>query len=126
MTLRNLFIVNAVISLVFGVAAVLAPALLLSTYGVTLSPAGILVTRLLGAAFLGICVLTWFARDAADSEARRAIVLGLFVENAVGFIVALLGQLAGLANPLGWSIVAIYLLLALGYGYFQFVKPAAS
>jgi len=126
MTLGNLFIVNAVISLVFGVASVLTPALLMSFYGITLSPAGILVARLLGATFLGICVLTWFARNAADSDARQAIVLALFVENAVGFIVALLGQLAGLANPFGWSIVAIYLLLALGYGYFQFLKPGAS
>ena len=126
MKLRNLFIVNAVISLVFGVASVLAPALLLSLYGITLSPAGIVVTRLLGAAFLGICVLTWLARDAPDSEARRAIVLGLFVENAIGFIVALLGQLAGVPNVLGWSIVVIYLLLALGYGYFQFLKPSGS
>jgi len=126
MTLRNLLIVNAVIALVFGVASVLAPALLLSTYGITLSPAGILVARLMGAAFLGICVLTWLARDAPDSEARRAIVLALFVENAIGFIVALLGQLAGLANPFAWSIVVIYLLLALGYGYFQFLKPGAS
>lgn len=126
MTLGNLFVVNAVISLVFGVASVLAPALLLSTYGITLSPAGILVARLLGATFLGICVLTWFARDAADSVARQAIVLGLFVENAIGFIVALLGQLAGVPNAFGWSIVAIYLLLALGYGYFQFLKPGAS
>lgn len=126
MTLRNLFIVNAVIALIFGAAAVLAPALLMSFYGITLSPPGILVARLLGATFLGICVLTWFARDAADSEARQAIVLALFVENAIGFVAALLGQLAGVANTLGWSIVAIYLLLGLGYGYFQFLKPTGS
>ena len=126
MTLGNLFIINAVISLVFGVAAVLAPALLMSFYGITLSPAGIVVTRLFGAALLSHCALTWLARDAPDSEARRAIVLALLIADVIGFIVALLGQLAGLANPFGWSIVAIYLLLALGYGYFQFLKPTGS
>ncbi len=122
MTLRNLFIVNAVLSLVFGVALVLAPASLASFYGGTLSEDGIYVARLLGAAFLGICVLTTFARNATDTDARRAIVLAYFIANAIGFIVALLDQLAR-PDVLGWSIVVIYLLLALGYGYFQFVKP---
>lgn len=126
MTLRNLFIVNAVLAFVFGVAFVLVTTQLVSLYGGTLNPAGIIVARLLGATLLGISVFTWFARDAEDSEARRGIVLGQFVHTAIGFIVLLVGQLSGLMNPLGWSIVAIYLLLALGYGYFQFVKPGAS
>lgn len=126
MKLRNLFIVNAVLALVFGAWLVLAPASLVSLYGGTLSEAGILVARLCGAAFLGICVLTWSARNATDSDVRRAIVLAYFIANAIGFVVALLGQLAGVPNALGWSIVAIYLLLALGYGYFQFLKSSAS
>ena len=126
MKLRNLFIVNAVISFVFGIATVLVPTMLLSLYGITLSEAGIVVTRLYGAALLSHCLLTWLARDVPHSEARRAIVPALFVSDIIGFIVGLLGQLAGVANPLGWSVPVIYVLLALGYGYFQFVKPPAS
>ncbi len=53
-------------------------------------------------------------------------MLALFVGNAVGFIVAFMGQLAGVVNALGWLSVAIYLVLALGYGYFQFLKPSAA
>jgi len=126
MTLRNLFIVNAVIALCFGASFVLAPALALSMYGVTVSAAGILVARFLGATLLGICVFTWSARNPEDSEARRGIVLGQFIHTAIGFILSLLGQLAGLMNPLGWSVVAIYLLLGLGYGYFLLVGPSTS
>lgn len=126
MTLRNLFIVNAVIALGFGASFVLAPALTLSLYGVTVSAAGIVLARLLGAMLLGIGLFTWFARDPEDSGARRGIVLGQFLHTAIGFIVLLLAQLSGLMNLFGWSIVVIYLLLALGYGYFQFVKPGAS
>lgn len=70
-------------------------------------------------------VFGWFARDAGESKARQAIVIALFVGDVLGFIVALLGQLSGVVNALGWSTVALYLLLALGYGYFQFVKPSA-
>jgi hypothetical protein len=42
----------------------------------------------------------------------------------VGFIVSLMGTLSGATNAMGWSAVVIYLLLALGFAYFQFVAPA--
>ena len=80
--------------------------------------------RLLGVAFVELAAVTWLARNANDSTARRAIVLAFLIGNTVGFVVALIGQLNNVIGVLGWSSVAIHLLLALGYGYFQFVKPA--
>ena len=45
--------------------------------------------------------------------------------HARGIVVeAELGQLGGVVNTMGWSTVAIYLLLALGFAYFQFMKPS--
>jgi len=119
-------VINAIVAFLFGLSFVFVAGTLLSFYGITLSPGGLVVARLFGAALLGYAVLTWFARKAEESEARRAIVLALFIGDAVGFIMALLGQLSGAVNALGWSTVAIYLLLALGFGYFQFVKPSAT
>jgi hypothetical protein len=101
---------------------VLIPGTLLSLYGITVNDAGILLARLFGAAFLGFTVLNWSARNAADDPARRGIVLANLLMDAIGFVVTLLGQLAGLANALGWSSVALYLLFSLGFAYFQFVK----
>ena len=128
MKLKYVFIANAVISLGFGGSLVLASSQLASLFGVNveLTQAGIALNRLFGAAIVGYGLLTWLARNTADSEARRAIVLALFVTHAIGFILAVLAQLAGMASALGWLIVAMYLLLALGYGYFQFAKPGAS
>lgn len=126
MKFSNLMIIKAIVCLVFGILLVLVPAILLSLYGITLGPGGIFMARLYGASLVGNLMLSWFARNAADSEARQAIVLDLFVYDAIGFVVALLAQLSGLMNVLGWSIVAIYLLLTLGYGYFQFLKPSGS
>jgi len=40
-------------------------------------------------------------------------------------VIALVGQLSGLFNALGWSTVAIYLLLGVGYGYFH-ARPSAA
>jgi len=37
-----------------------------------------------------------------------------------------MAQLKGVVNSLGWSTVAIYLLLALGFAYFHFAKPSEA
>ena len=34
--------------------------------------------------------------------------------------------MSGAMNALGWLVVGLYLLLGLGYGYFQFVKPGTA
>ena len=123
MKLSNLLMVAAVIAAVFGVAFVVASGPLLSIYGITLDKAGTLVAQLFGALLIGMAVLNWFARNVTDPAARQAVVLGNLSGDIVGFVVILLGQLAGIANGLGWSNVAIYLLLALGFAYVQFMQP---
>lgn len=126
MKLSTLMVVKAIVCLGFGILLVAIPGLLMSLYGVTLGEGGILMARLYGASLLGNLMLTWFSRNDPGSEALRAAVLGLFVYDAVGLIVAVAAMLSGIMNPLGWSIVAIYLLFTVGYGYFQFVKPSES
>jgi hypothetical protein len=118
MRISYLFLVVAVLSLIYGVGFVLLPEQLLSIYGITTDAGGLLFVRLFGATLIGFGVLAWFVRNADTSEARRAIVLALFALNAVSFFVLLLAQLAGTVNGLGWVNIAIYLLLALGFGYF--------
>jgi hypothetical protein len=126
MKLSTMFIIYAVISAIFGLTFIFMPQTALALYGITLSPGGILIVRLFGAALLEFALLSWLVRNAGDSEARKAIILAVFVGEVVGFIVALVGQLSGEVNALGWSTVAIYLLLALGFGYFQFKKPSTA
>ena len=99
---------------------------LLAIYGITVDAQFALVGQLFGAALLGYALLTWTARNAAPSDARGAIVLALFVSDAIAFVIALIAQLRNVVNQVGWSTVAIYLLLALGFGYFQFKKPASE
>lgn len=126
MKLRNLSTVAAVVSILLGLGLVLVPGRLASPYGLELDEAGLMVLRLLGAAFLGYAVLNWFARNAEQSKARQAIILAQFVGNAMAFIAALANQLSGVPNAVGWVAVVAYLLFALGFGYFQFVKPSAA
>ena len=126
MRLNVLLLVAAVIAGVFGVAFVVASGPLLSVYGVTLDKAGTLVAQLFGASLIGVAVLNWLARNVTDPDARRAVVVANLTQDGVGFVVILIGQLAGIPNALGWSNVAIYLLLALAFGYVQFMQPRDS
>jgi hypothetical protein len=125
MKLSNFLVVKAVISLAFGIAFALVPAAVMSLYGVTLDLGGAFMARFLGACLIGIGLICWIDRN-ADPQVLQGITLALCIGDTVGFIVALLGQLSGLANALGWVNVVIWLLLALGLGYFRFLKPSAS
>ena len=126
MKLSTLLVIDGVVGIAFGIAFVLAPAQLLSAYGTTLDAAGLFMARLFGAALIQIGGLALLARNVADVGAQRAIVLAYLIALVIGFVVALQGQLAGISNALGWSTVVIYLLLALGFGYFQFAKLRVS
>ena len=126
MKLRNLMVIKAIVCLGFGILLLAIPGLLMSLYGVTLQEGGIFMARLYGASLVGNLILTWFSRNDPGSEALRAAVMGLFFYDAIGLIVAVVAMLSGIMNPLGWSVVAIYLFLTAGYGYFWFVKPSES
>lgn len=114
---KTLFIANAVVSLPFGIGSVLAPHLFLSLFGATLGPAGAYMMQFAGAWLIGIGLLTWFTRAAADSEAGRGIALALLVAYLVALVVSVLGQLAGVLNLLGWMPVAIQVFFVVGLGY---------
>ena len=124
MKLSYLMVANAVVNMIFGIAFVLVPGLVLGVYGVMAMERP--VEQLLGVELIGFAVLNWFARNATGGETLRAILLANFVANALGFIVTLLLSLSGVPNALVWSAVVIPLLFALGFGYFLFIKRSAS
>jgi len=118
MNFKTLMVIKAVVCLGFGPLLLFVPGPLLTLLGSSFGPGAALTAREYGAALLGNLMLTWFARKAEESVARRAIVLDLFVYDAIAFVAVLLIQLSGGLNLLGWGIVAIYLFFTLGFGYF--------
>ena len=123
MKLKTLFVITAVISIVFGVGFYLLPAQVVSTFGVTASEAHQHMTRNFGSALVAIGAMSWAAREATDSKARRAIILALFTYFTLGSISILLFQLTGIPNINGWGTFAFHVPLALAFGYYLFTKP---
>jgi hypothetical protein len=96
--------------------------MILALYGVSQGTDEIFLARLFGAALIGIGLLTWFARNIPDSETQQAITLSMLVYDIIGVIVAAHGTVSGVMNAVGWTGVAVFSFLALGYAYFQFTR----
>jgi hypothetical protein len=124
MSLRNLFLINMFVALIFSLALLLGPNILLEKFGMKTGPSENLMAQFFGAALVVPALLSWFAKDFNESGAQKSVTVSFFLFNAIGFVVALLGTLAEAMKSSGWTVVVIFLALAFGYGYFLFMKPS--
>jgi hypothetical protein len=126
MTRRRLFVLNGVIAGGYGVALLLATGPILDVYGITPNPEGTYMARWFGVELLAIGLVTWLARDAADSAAGQAVARALAVSYGIGVVLALWGTLSGPFNALGWIAVTLNLLLGSGFAWSLLKAPAVS
>jgi len=122
MGLKTLMIIKAVVCLVFGLILLFLPGPLLVILGSSYGAGAAITAREYGA----VLMLTWFARNAEDSTARRAIIINLFVYDAVAFIAMLILQLSAAMNALGWGVVFIYLFFTVAFGYYLLPQKKAA
>jgi hypothetical protein len=126
MPLGTLLRLAGLLALGFGLGFLFAPAKVLSLYGVAAEPAVVLMARFFGAALVQVGLVLYMIRDVSDPVTRRGVVIGSFLGSLAGFVVALTAQFWGLVNSFGWSTVAIYGVLLLGYGSFIFGTPRST
>lgn len=126
MKLRTLLTIQAVLLGAFGLGTLLIPNQLWGIYGITMGAGGIFFARFGGALVVGTALLSWLVRNAAESEARNAIVTVFFFDWAAHLIVFVLAQLDSTANALGWSNVALGVVGTLAWAYFRFMKPSPA
>jgi len=125
MNTRTVLSVSAVVALIYAVLSLLLPTTIGPMYGLGTSPAEVLLARFFGVELLIIGLVNWLSKD-AEYATLRPIILGNLIGDGVGVIVSVMGTLNGVMNSLGWSSVAIYLLLALGFAYLQFMGQTVS
>lgn len=115
MRLPTLLLIAALLSLGFGLSFLLVPTVALPLYGVDPAPATALMSRFFGAALFQWGVALLLVREVREPDTRRGLVLAGVAGSAAGLAVALMGQLTGLVNAMGWSTVAIYGLLMVAF-----------
>ena len=122
---KTLFTVSGIVLLLYGLLWLLIPAAGLSLFGldVDVFDESSIIARYWGSAFLGVAVITFFARKGqSDSIAVRAILFGGFVMALTGLVAALIDAFWGSTNDLIWTSVAIYVVFSIWYGYLAFRK----
>jgi hypothetical protein len=125
MRLNTLLLIAGLIALVFGLGFLVFPIVLLAQYGLHTDGVGILMSRFFGSALIELGLVLYLVRNVADLTSQRGIAIAGFLGSLVGMAVAFRAQYTGLLNSLGWSTVAIYALLALGYAS-SFFRPSPS
>ena len=123
MKLKTLLITASIVTFLYGIGFLLAPAWFEAPYGITLDAGGQLMARYMGAAYLSLAIIFWLGRNAQSAETRHILVAGGFAAGVLNLIVAIYDRVAGIENALSWSTLVILLLLSIGFGYFYFVKP---
>ena len=126
MTFKTVMIIKAVVCLVFGLLLLIVPGQLLGLLALSFGSGAALMTRLYGACLMGNLMLTWFGRNAEKSPVRKAIILHLFVYDAIGFVASLIFQLSGVLSAFGWGVVFIYFFFAVGFGYLLIQEGKAA
>jgi hypothetical protein len=126
MQLGTLLRLAGLLALAFGIGFLFAPARVLAMYGVAAEPTVVLMARFFGSALVQLGLVLYLIRDVSDPVTRRGVVIGSFLGSLAGFVVSLTAQFWGLTNSFGWSSVAIYGVLLLGYGSFVFGRPQAT
>jgi hypothetical protein len=126
MQLGTLLRLAGLLALAFGIGFLFAPARVLAMYGVAAEPTVVLMARFFGSALVQLGLVLYLIRDVSDPVTRRGVVIGSFLGSLAGFVVSLTAQFWGLMNSFGWSSVAIYGVLLLGYGSFVFGRPQAT
>lgn len=123
MKLKHWFMLQVVMSTMNGLGALLMPMTWLGLYGMADVNAGTAATaQALGAALLAYGIVAFFARDAQESIARKAIVIGFCLTQFLGGIVLAMAAISGVMSSLAWVGVFLYWLMAVGYAYFWVIK----
>ncbi len=117
MKFKTVMIIKAIVCLGFGPLLLFVPGWLLNLLGTSYGPGAALTAREYGAALIGTLLLTWLARNAEESVARRAIIWDLFIYDTIALVATVIITLSGGLNILGWGIVAVYLFFTIFFGY---------
>ena len=121
MKLSTFISIHSILLFLFGLGFLLVPAGMLSVYDTSTNSTGLLTARVFGIGNIQLSIIMWTSRNDVGSKILKTLVLLLFLGNALAFMLALQAQISGVFNVLGWTNVALYLLFAFGYGYFQLV-----
>lgn len=106
--IKVLFIVNALLTLPFGVLALIAPETLFQQFGLDLSPAGVLIARGYAATLIAYGLVLFLMRNTRDPGTLKAFLYSMVIFNLVETIIQGVAGSRGVANAMIWATAVIH------------------
>jgi hypothetical protein len=123
MNYRTLFVINAFVAFLFGVAFLFVPTLAMKQFGVDNYASTRMLAEFFGTAMLALALVLWFAKDITDESVLRGMGVALLLGDLAGLVVSVLGTVGGTLRTNGWMIMVLYALFGLGFAYLVFLRP---
>lgn len=117
-----LFWVHGITALVFGIAFLLAPALMTDTLNVPTDSMGLVGWQFFGLMILAIGGIVWGSRNKLVEEVKLPIMLMAFLVLVAMTVLHAVLALSGtiVLNLPMWSVIVFHVAMAVWYGYFLF------
>jgi hypothetical protein len=115
MKFKSIASLSAVLILINAILFMVFPEFSMSILGRSLSPAGIMNTRISGACALGLSLILWQLRNTSSGHTQRVISRSLLVTYILLLAIDLHGIATGAVNQVGWVIFIADILLAAGF-----------
>lgn len=115
MTTRNFFIYQSILNLAFGIGLLLAPQMMLDTFGgqkTDLTGTLEIVVRGYGTSLMALGIAAYLMRKAKFSLAMYAFLVASFVAAILVIIIHVRAILRGDENSLGWLTVLLIGIIA--------------
>jgi hypothetical protein len=109
---KILLIVNALLTLPFGVFALIMPLPVFAQFGVQLNDAGALVARGYGATLVGYGLLQFLLRESTNRDLVRSLLLSMAVFNTIEAIIQGAAGVQGVATKVIFGNVVIHAVVA--------------
>ena len=109
---KKLFIVNAVLTFPFGVAALAAPAVLFASFGLPLDAAGALIARGYGATLVAYGLVLYLERQSTDPRTARPFLLSMVLFNSIEAVIQGIAGTQGIAATMIFGSVAVHAVVA--------------
>ncbi|MFN8583147.1 MAG: hypothetical protein U0163_19495 [Gemmatimonadaceae bacterium] len=107
---------------IFGLGWLIVPGMFYKYWAIVPDP-NLYMGRRYGAFMVGLMVISWLARNAPNTQARRAILVGSLVSWVLTDALSLYGALALGLNA--WWPFGVESLLVVGFAWVLFMKPEA-
>jgi len=126
MSYKLLFVLSAIVGVIFGLGFLIVPALVLPFFGTTDAvEATYWVARFFGFSTLAFGLVIWFAKEITDAKSQKGLGISMLIVSVIGFALAIAGNAAGNAviRANSWVPITLFALSSLGYAFMVFIKP---